>query len=169
MTPECRYKVAIHEAGHAVVALHYGFTLRKRCAMVLHKRGEYGSVTRFTVPPGNRIHDAVAGMAGAAAAEISGQSFSETWDQSFDDMEAVERLVTRVRIGRPRSRSKAAWQEWRSRNAKADSVRMDAVFACRRQARAILKKRWPTVKAIAKALAERGRLDRDEVEAIYNA
>src|SRR5438874_1250626 len=71
MTPRQRFKTAVHEAGHAIAALHYGFRLRPRNALVLEPCGGDGlkGIASYEPPLGRNepFDEAVVGMAGLAA------------------------------------------------------------------------------------------------------
>lgn len=156
-----RYETAVHEAGHAVVALYYGFKLRPGRCMVLessesrtrdgatfHSSGKYDDV-----------HDAVVSMAGFEADALyrgkhPGELSAEEFGRLSDECRADRRNAARVLVGREPSfkRNRKVWNLW-----------TDVEIALARQARHILKPRWRTVLALARELAEKGSLDRDDV------
>ncbi len=150
LTPERRYEVAVHEAGHALAALHYGFELRpQRCLLIdstSHRTRDGATCHRSRAD--DVVHRAVVEMAGLAADSLrSGKNPSRA-----DHHEArPDRLSAARALGRKRL-----------------TPRVDYVLAALYwQARAILKRNWSTVLAIASELNEKGSLHRHEVERVY--
>lgn len=147
------YRVAIHEAGHAVAALYYGFEPYERSVVTLRGNEEEASgTTGFRSKSGDRVHGAVISLAGAAAEWIYASDGKRPGSITIIGAEG-DLAVAAQALG----------------FAGADDLPEALIQLFVLQARRILQDegRWRAVTEMARALMERGSLDRDEVVAIY--
>ncbi len=139
-----RRRAAVHEAGHAVLALHYGFELQPRHGLVF---APCGCGTTFSTRPENPRREAVVLMAGLASERLLGVL-------TDDSVGAAESDVVRLTEVLQCSREVLLATCWRELHEEAS---------------AILEHYRPAVEAIAKALDEKGALDAPEVEILIKA
>ncbi len=144
MTKTDRRRAAIHEAGHAVVALHLGAELQPKRCMLFEP---CGCGTTFSRRPEDPRQQAVMLMAGLASEHLLGVL-------TDDSIGAAERDVVHLTEVLACSREELLGTCWR---------------ALHEQATMILQHYRPAVEAIAKALVEKGALDGAEVEALFRA
>lgn len=152
-TSVMKYRVALHEAGHAVAALYYGFEPHERSVVTLRaNEDEASGTTGFRSTSWDRVHGAVVSLAGAAAECIHVAKSRQTGGSAIISV-GEDLAVAAQALG----------------YADVFDLPEALVQLLVLQARGILEggERWQAVTEMADALMERGSLDGEEVVAIY--
>lgn len=165
-TPEELRRVAIHEAGHAVVALSRGLPVREMSIRANGKNAGITSIATLTDDSDEAITGQVmVALGGRAADEVIGDGAGAG---AVSDLAAATRMIAAARAAFGLRGSllhhgpKAIERRLRDDTAFAEAVEADLQSALA-AARAIVEDQRSIVEAIAEALVRHKRLDADDL------